>query len=49
VLPGATSRAGDRGGTVRAAGTEKTKLRSRVHAGENTHTHTHDNETQGDQ
>lgn len=32
-LPAAVSKAGDRGGSVREAGTEKTKWRSNVHSG----------------
>lgn len=38
-LPAAVSKAGDRGGSVREAGTEKTKWRSNVHSGERTYIH----------
>lgn len=38
TLPGVESRDGDRGGSVREAGTEKTKWRSAVQAGGRTHT-----------
>lgn len=43
-LPAATSRAGERGGSVMEAGTEKTKWRSIVHSGggcRKTNTDTH--------
>lgn len=41
-LPGVKSMAGDRGGSVREAGTEKTKWRSIVHTGgRHIHTNTH--------